>query len=68
MFKKYFKQHNFQVEVENPLKTKFFNLEIFKEIRDDKFITRHRQTWLTYMHLQSIKFKSTQFLHHFGII
>jgi hypothetical protein len=40
MFKKYFKQQNSQVEVENPLKTKFFNLEIFKEIQDDKFITR----------------------------
>ncbi len=68
MFKKYFKQYNSQVEVENPLKTKFFNLKIFKEIQDDKFFTRDWQTWLTYLHLQSIKLKSTQFLHPFGII
>jgi hypothetical protein len=50
------------------LKTKFFNLEIFKEIQDDKFISRGWWTWLTYLHLQSIKLKSTQFLHPFGII
>jgi hypothetical protein len=50
------------------LKTKFFNLEIFKEIQDDKFIARDWRTWLTYLHLQSIKLKTTQFLHPFGII